>query len=118
MLDINILYQGPTVQLPNNATITATHSCLLPVNLDILFTASKVHVFDGIYYAYLVSLGQLCNNYCIEILDKNEISIVLNKIQFLKITVITKTSYVIFLYQDLFSIVHMLSSLEKIQKQN
>ena len=36
---------------------------------------TKAHIFYGLYSASLISLGQLCDNGCIAILDNNYINI-------------------------------------------
>ena len=37
--------------------------------------AKKAHIFYGLHSASLISLGQLCDDDCVNILDKNEINI-------------------------------------------
>ena len=66
---------GPTFQLPNNATINAKKTGSIPLSGSLSTHAKKSHVFDGLHSASLISLGQLCYDDCISILDKNEINI-------------------------------------------
>ena len=65
---------GPTVQLPNNTTMNATKAGILPLSRS-LSTQAKITYFYGLHSASLISLGRLCDNDCITILDKNEINI-------------------------------------------
>ena len=44
----------------------------------------KAHIFDGLHSASLISLGQLCDDDCVTILDKNEINIIKVKTLILK----------------------------------
>ena len=75
---------GPIFQLPNNATIDATKTGSIPLSRSLSTHAKKAHVFDGLQSASLISLGQLCDNGCIEKLDNNEINILKNKTLILK----------------------------------
>ena len=46
-----------------------------PLSGNLSLHAKKAHIFDGLYIASLIYLCQLCNDYCITVLDKNEIKI-------------------------------------------
>ena len=61
---------GPTVYLPNLQTITSTVSGLLPINHNISQQAKLTHIFDELHSASLLSLGQLCDDGCKILLDK------------------------------------------------
>ena len=41
--------------------------------------AKKTHSFDGLHIALLISLGQLCDDECVAILDNNVINILKGK---------------------------------------
>ena len=69
---------GPTVQLPNNATMNATKTESIPLQGSRSTHKKKSHVFDGINIPSLISLGQLYDDEFIAILDKNEINILKN----------------------------------------
>ena len=75
LLDLKDTPDGPTFQSPNNATINAKKTGSIPLSGSLSTHAKKSHVFDGQHSASLVSLGQLCYDDCISILDKNEINI-------------------------------------------
>ena len=64
-------HNGPTVQLPNNDTISVTNTVHIPLSSSLIIHEKKAHIFDGMHSASLISLGQLYDNYCISILDKN-----------------------------------------------
>ena len=46
--------------------------------------AKKSHIFDGLHSSSLISLGQLCDDDCVAILDKNEINVINGKTPTLK----------------------------------
>ena len=60
----------PIFQLINNSAITKTQSGLLPINTDITPKHSTEHIFNGLHSLYIISLGKLCKDECIEILSK------------------------------------------------
>ena len=68
---VKIAHQGPTLQLPNNTTITEAKSGILNLNVDVSSKTNIAHVFYGLNSASLVSLVQICDDYYIAILDKN-----------------------------------------------
>ena len=43
-----------------------------------------MHIFDGLHSDSLISLGQLCDDECVAIFDKNEIDILKGKTTILK----------------------------------
>jgi hypothetical protein len=69
---------GPTVVLPDSTHIQATHSGLLPFHRSLSDKAKTAHVLDGITNASLISVGQLCDDDCIVVLDKKLIQIFKN----------------------------------------
>ena len=69
---------GPTVVLPNSTDIQATHSGQLPFHPSLSDKAKRAHVLDGITNSSLVSLGQLCDDDCIAILDKQKLEVFKN----------------------------------------
>ena len=75
---------GPTLQLPNNKTMSVTRTGNIPLASSLSARAKKLHIFDGLRSASLISLGQLCDDDCVAILDKNEINILRGKMLILK----------------------------------
>ena len=69
---------GPTVMLPNSTHIQATHSGQLPFHASISDRAKKAHLLEGITNSSLISIGQLCDDDCVAILDKQKIKIFKN----------------------------------------
>jgi hypothetical protein len=66
---------GPSVMLPDSTNIQATHSGQLPLHHSLSSTATKAHILDGITNSSLVSLGQLCDDNCIAVLDKKKLQV-------------------------------------------
>ena len=64
-----------TVQLPSNVNINATKTGNIPLSQNLILHAKSSHIFDGLHNASFISLGHLCDDECIAILDKNEINI-------------------------------------------
>ena len=62
---------GPTVQLPNNKTMSATRTGNTPLSSSLSAHVKKAHIFDDLHYYLLISLGQLCDDDSVAILDKN-----------------------------------------------
>jgi hypothetical protein len=56
--------------LPDSTHIQATHSGILPFHESLSDKAKTAHVLDGIANAPLISVGQLCDDDCIAVLDK------------------------------------------------
>ena len=74
LTDIKDTHNGPIVQLPNNATRNSTKTENTPLSGN-LRLHKNAHIFDVLHSDLLTSLGQLCDNDCITILDKNRINI-------------------------------------------
>jgi hypothetical protein len=70
---------GPTVMLPNSTTIQATHAGQLPFHPSFSDKAKTAHVLDDITNSSLISIGQLCHDDCIAVLDKKLIKIFKNQ---------------------------------------
>ena len=64
---------GPAVCLPDDMTITSNQKGLLPLSTTLSDCAKTVPLFPHLRSASLVSLGQLCDDDCVVILDKNKI---------------------------------------------
>jgi hypothetical protein len=64
--------------LPNSTHIQATHSGILPFHSSFSTKAKTAHVLDGITNASLISIGQLCDDDCVAILDKTKIEVFKN----------------------------------------
>ena len=74
-MDITDTYTGPTLQLPNNSTISATQTGHIQLSNSIVIQSTKAHLFEGLHSASLISLVQLCDDVCIAILDNSGINI-------------------------------------------
>ena len=59
---------GPRVKLPDNSRITATHSMQLNLHPALSSKAQKAHSFDNLKSGSLLSIGQLCDDDCVDIL--------------------------------------------------
>ena len=70
---------GPTVMLPDNKVIQATHKGLLPFHHSLSTKSKTAHVVDGITNSSLISIGQLCDDNCIAVLDKKHLQVFKNK---------------------------------------
>jgi hypothetical protein len=67
---------GPSVRLPDNSTIQASHQGNINFNnTQLSTTATNAHILPNLQNSSLISLGQLADDNCITILDKNEINI-------------------------------------------
>ena len=55
--------------------ISATRTEHIPLASSLSVNAKKAHIFYGLHSASLISLGQICDDYCVAILDKNKINI-------------------------------------------
>ena len=51
--------------------MSATRTKNIPLASSISAHAKRVHMFDGLHSASLISLGQLCDDYYVAILDHN-----------------------------------------------
>jgi hypothetical protein len=71
---------GPTVTLPDSTTTQANQAGSLSLHPILSTTAQKAHVLEGITNSSLISLGQLCDDNCIAILDKAKIQVYKNSI--------------------------------------
>ena len=64
--------------LPDSTHVQATHSGLLPLHHSFSKTAKTAHVLDGMTNSSLISIGQLCNDDCVAILDKRRLQVFKN----------------------------------------
>jgi hypothetical protein len=64
--------------LPDSTHVQATHSGLLPLHHGLSKTAKTAHVLDGMTNSSLISIGQLCDDDCIAILDKRRLQVFKN----------------------------------------
>ena len=76
MTDKKDTHNGPTVKLRNNATMNLKNTGNIPLSGNLILNEKRAQTFYGLHIASLISLGQLWDNYCINILDKNEIVII------------------------------------------
>jgi hypothetical protein len=65
----------PTVMLPDSTNIQATHAGLLPLNSSLSTTAKTAHILDGMTNSSLISIGQLCDDDCVAVLDKRKLQV-------------------------------------------
>jgi hypothetical protein len=64
--------------LPDSTSIQATHSGQLPFHSSLSTKAKTAHVLDGITNASLVSIGQLCDDNCLVVFDKEQLRVFKN----------------------------------------
>ena len=62
---------GPTVTLPNNTTITSTARGRLPLHDSLSREATTTAILPNLHSSSLISLGQLCDDDCQVLLNKN-----------------------------------------------
>jgi hypothetical protein len=65
--------------LPDSTLIHATHAGLLPLPSTLSTKAKTAHVLDGITNSSLISIGQLCDDDCIAVLDKSKLQVFKNQ---------------------------------------
>jgi hypothetical protein len=65
--------------LPDSTTIQATQSGQLPLHRSLSTKATTAHILDGITNSSLISIGQLCDDDCIAVLDKMKLKIYKNQ---------------------------------------
>ena len=65
------------VQLPNNATIHSNKIGTLPIP-ELSNAAKATTIFSGLTNSSLISIGQLCDDNCIAILNKNTLKVIKN----------------------------------------
>ena len=66
---------GPTVSLLDGTTMMATHKGNLELAPTLTKKETSVHVFSGIENSSLLSIGQLCDDDCVAVLNKHKINI-------------------------------------------
>ena len=64
--------------------MSATIRVNIPLASSIIAHAKRAQIINGLYSASLISLGQLCDDDCVTILDHNEINILNFKTLILK----------------------------------
>jgi hypothetical protein len=64
---------GPTVMLPDSSHVQATQSGILPLHHSLSTTAKTARVLDEMTNSSLISIGQLCDDDCVAILDKQRL---------------------------------------------
>ena len=75
---------GPKFQLSNNKTMIVTRAGNTPLEITLSAHKKKAHICDGLHSASLIYLVQMCDNYCVVILNKNGINILKGKALILK----------------------------------
>ena len=66
-------YNGPPVTLPDSGEISPTHEGQLPLSEKLSNQAKRATALPALKSSSLVSLGQLCDDDCTVILDKNKL---------------------------------------------
>ena len=61
----------PLVQLPKNETMSVRRTGNISLVISLSAHEKRAHIFDGLHSASLISFGQLCDDDCVTILDKN-----------------------------------------------
>jgi hypothetical protein len=72
---LKAIQNGPQVQLPNKQTIQATDVGHLPFSTKLSEQATEAHVFKDLTNHSLISLGQLCDDACVAILEDHQINV-------------------------------------------
>ena len=67
---------GPEVSVANGETITPEFKALLPLSKNLSEKAQKAFIFEDLKTGSLVSLGQLCDDDCIENFSKYNVDII------------------------------------------
>jgi hypothetical protein len=70
---------GPSVTLPNSTDIQATQSGQLHLRPSLSKRAKKAHILSGIPISSLISIGQLCDDDCIAVLNKHKLKVFKDK---------------------------------------
>ena len=70
---------GPTVKLPDCSSIQVTHKGILLLSQSLSTVSKTAHILDGITNSSLISIGQLCDDNCIAVLDKKHLQVFKNK---------------------------------------
>ena len=71
LTNVKMTRDGPTVQLPNNETMSAKITRKTPLSSSLIPYAKKSHIFDGLHSVSLISLGKLYDDDCVAILNNN-----------------------------------------------
>ena len=69
------IQHGPQVGLPNGTYVQATESGDLPLHPTLTPLATKAHIFPALTNSSLISIGQLCDDNCTVVLNKNTLKI-------------------------------------------
>ena len=69
---------GPTVTLPNNTKIKSSEKGKLPLHSNFSSKATTTAILPGLQSSSLISLGQLCDDNCEVLLNKDSLFVVKN----------------------------------------
>ena len=69
---------GPTVTLPNNTKIKSSEKGKLPLHSNFSSKATTTAILPGLQSSSLISLGQLCDDNCDVLLNKDSLFVVKN----------------------------------------
>ena len=70
---------GPTVVLPNGATITSNSKAQLPLSPQLSSTAQQAHVLPGLMNTSLLSVGKFCDDDCDVLFRKKKLHVLKDK---------------------------------------
>ena len=102
--DISILEnvtekRGPPVQLPNSEVIHSTARGVIPLSLELSNDAKETMILPKLTSSNLISLGQLYDDDCEILLNKNEMRVIKTTRLYSRDTETQKMAYGIFLSQ-------------------
>ena len=72
-------FHGPPTLLPDNSTITADKKVILPLSEELSPEAQTTMMLPNLKSASLILIGQLCDNNCYVILNKDRLITIHNK---------------------------------------
>ena len=70
---------GPSVLLPNNTTIVSTKKGQVPFSSDLSKEAKTAQILPRLASSSLISLGQLCDDDCVVLLNKKQLLAIKDK---------------------------------------
>ena len=85
---------GPSVQVANGANIEPSTRATILLSTKLSQEAHVGHIFDDLKSGSLVSIEQLCDDYCVAIFTKYHVDIVKNRKSLLEDNAIPPTAYV------------------------
>ena len=71
--------QGPMVKQPDNTDLATGGTGKIPLSNELSIAAQTAMILPTLKSASLISMGQLCDNECKVVLDRNNLAVVKNK---------------------------------------